>query len=165
MKKLLMGIFLTALATRMCFATYTSQINLSPTTAVVEQKVGSSLTLSQTGGSSLIATYINDFMPQVWVTGTGSSVTSFAVSKPSFGSSLAGQTNLFGGSLTLPMSWIFHAPSIYPHAGNSVQTLGTQTYSVGAQISLSDGTVIYPTAGTITVNPMFLPSSEMSGWN
>lgn len=162
MNKILLGLCL--LASGKLFASYASQVNLSPTTAIIEQNVASSLVLSQSGGSSLVATYIRGVMPQVWVTNTGSSVTSFAFSGPSLGNSLQGQTNIFGGSLTLPMSWKFHAPSIYPSYGSSVQ-VGTQTYSVGLQITLSDGNIIYPTPATVKVNPMTLPSSQVTGWH
>lgn len=162
MKKLLL--LLVAMASVEVFAAYASQVNLSPITATIEQNVASSLTLSQTGGSSLVATYIRGVMPQVWRTNTGSSVTSFAFGGPSLGKSLAGQTNIFGGSLTLPMSWKFHAPSIYPSYGSSVQ-VGTQTYKVGLQVTLSDGSILYPTPATITVNPMTLPTSQVTGWH
>lgn len=144
--------------------TYSATVSVVPLVATIEQLVGSSLVMNQTNGSSLVASYIREFKPQVWVTGTGSSVTSFAFSGPPLGSSLAGQTNVFGGTLTLPMSWRFHAPSSYPAFGSSVQ-LGTQTYSVGGQISMSDGTMVYPTPATIKVNPLTLPSSQVTGWH
>lgn len=143
--------------------TIAATVNLSPTTGKVEQRIGSSLVVTQSNGNSLFATYIREFKPQVWVTNTGSSVTSFAFSAPPYGSSLAGQTNIFGGSLTLPMSWIFHAPSMYPSAGSLA--MGTQTYSVGGQMTMSDGSIVYPTAATITVQRLTLPSSQVSGWN
>lgn len=145
--------------------TITAKIAVSPISATVEQLVGSSLSLSQVNGSSLVATYIREFKPQVWVTNTGSSVVSFAFSPPTMlGSSLPGQTNQFGGSLVLPMSWRFHQPSIYPSYGSSVQ-VGTQTFTLGGQMSMSDGTIIYPTTTTITVNHLPLPSSQVSGWH
>lgn len=137
---------------------------VAPISALVEQVVSGSLVISQVNGSSVVSTYIQDFMPQVWVTNTGSSVTSYAVSKPSFGSSLAGQNPQFGGTLTLPMSWRFHAPSMYPSYGSSVQ-VGTQTYTLGAQITMSNGTIVYPTTTTITVSPLTLPSSQVTGWH
>lgn len=141
-----------------------ASVFVAPAIATVEQLVGSSLVMQQVNGSSLVALYIREFKPQVWVTNTGSSVTSYAFSGPPLGSSLGGQTNLFGGTLTLPMSWRFHAPSIYPSQGSSVQ-IGTQTYSVGGQILMSNGQTIYPTKTTITVNPIALPSSEVTGWH
>lgn len=142
----------------------TTRIHLNPITAIVEQNVASSLVLTQTLGSSVVATYITSFKPQVWVTSTGSSVTSFAFSGPSMGTSLGGQTDQFGGSLTLPLSWVFHAPSMYPAYGNSLQ-VGTQTYSVSAQLQMSDGQILYPTAGVIKVGPRPLADSEVSGWH
>ena len=141
-----------------------ASLYVAPIVSVIQQVVSGSLVISQINGSSVVATYIQDFMPQVWVTNTGSSVTSYAVSKPSFGSSLAGQNPTFGGTLTLPMSWRFHSPSIYPSQGSSVQT-GTQTYTLGAQITMSNGTIVYPTTTTIRVNPISLPDAQVTGWH
>jgi len=161
-------LFLCLLASNAYSATtYTSQINLSPTTAIIERIVGSSLVITTAGGSSLVGTSIISVVPQVWMTNDGSSNISYAASPPSLGPGMPvfvpGST-LNGGSLTLPMSFVFHAPSIYPSYGSSVQ-VGTQTYSVSAQVQFNDGTIIYPTKATITVLPMPLPSSQVSGWH
>lgn len=141
-----------------------ASLHVAPIVSVIQQVITGSLVMAQVNGSSVVSTYIQDFMPQVWVTGTGSSVTSYAVSKPSFGSSLAGQTNVFGGQLTLPMSWRFHSPSTYPSSGSSVQ-VGSQTYTLGAQITMSNGQIIYPTTTTIKVNPLTLPDAQVTGWH
>lgn len=165
---------------------YTGQVNLSPMKpdpyapplpvgvsyanpyAIIEQRVGSSLQLFNSGGSSLNGASIISVKPEVWMTGSGSSNVSYAFSPPSLGPGMSvylpGQTNLFGGSLTLPMSWVFHAPSIYPAYGNSLQ-VGTQTYSVSATVLMSDGSYIYPTKSTLTVAPKSLPQSQVSGWH
>lgn len=164
MKKFLCGFLFSCSA--FAAVTYTSQINLSPVSAIVEQKVGASLVVTTTGGSSLTGASIVSVKPQVWVTNTGSSTTSFAFGQPFLqrNAFVYGNT-LWGGSLTIqPMSFIFHAPSIYPAYGSSIQ-VGTQTYSVSAQVQMSDGTIFYPTAGTITVGPRPLPSSQVSGWH
>lgn len=139
-----------------------ASVFVSPQITTIENLVGGSLFLYQNNGSSLIATYIEEFKPQVWVTSTGSSVTSYACSTPSLGSSLQGQTNLFGGSLTLPMSWRFHTPSYYPAYGAPAQS-GASTFSVGGQLTLSNGQVIFPQSTTIVVNPLALPPSQISG--
>jgi hypothetical protein len=105
----------------------------------------------------------------VWVTNTGSSTTSFAFGSPYLGPGAnrytPGQTNLFGSSLTMqPIDFIFHAPSIYPAYGNSLQ-VGSQTYSVRADVLLDNGTTLYSSASTIKVLPIALPDSQQSGWH
>ena len=154
--------------------TYSGRVNLSPVSAIIEQKVGSSLEIFTTGGSSLAGASLISVSPQVWVTNTGSSTTSYAASPPSVGPGMRvyisgnsgqwGSGSSIGGSLTLPMSFVFHAPSIWPAYGNSLQ-VGTQTYSVGAIVQFSDGTTFYPTAGTVKVLPLPLPDSQVSGWH
>lgn len=167
MKKIFLSFLLAAQAFG-AVNSYSSRVNLAPVTAIIERIVGSSLVITNSGGSSLRGASVVSVVPQVWVTNTGSSTVSFAASPPSLigGGSIfvAGQTNLFGGSLTLPQQILFHAPSIYPQYGSSIQ-VGTQTYSVSAVVQLSDGTILYPTAATITVLPMPLPASQVSGWH
>lgn len=165
---------------------YSGQVNLSPAKpdqfapplpvgvsyanpyAIIEQRVGSSLVLGNSGGSSLVGASVISIKPEVWVTNTGSSNVSYAFSPPSLGPGIRlvvpGQTARFGGSLTLPMSWVFHAPSIYPAYGNSLQ-VGTQTYSINVTVLMNDGSYIYPTKATLTVAPKSLPQSQVSGWH
>lgn len=136
--------------------------------SLVEALVGSSLVLGNNSGSSLTGASIIAVIPQVWMTNTGSSNVSYAFSPPSLGPGMSvfvpGQTDKFGGSLTVPMSWVFHAPSIYPAYGNSLQ-VGTQTYSVSVSVLMNDGTYISPTKATLTVVPRPLPGSQVSGWH
>lgn len=149
--------------------TYTSTLTVAPTSSIIERRVGASITINSSGGSSLVGASVLSVMPRVWITQTGSSVTSFAFGGPQLGPG----GNVFipnmvigsAGSLVLqPMSFVFHAPSMYPAYGNSLQK-GTQTYSVSAQVLLSNGTTLYPTESTITVDPITLPTSQVSGWH
>lgn len=169
-----MKLLLFLLLPNICHAaavSYSATVNLAPQTATIEQRVGSSIQISATGGSSVNGASVVAVVPRVWVTNTGSSTTSFAAETVCTQSwcpnvYVPGQTNLFGGSLTIPWGFKFHASSRYPQYGNSLQ-IGTQTYSVGADISMSDGNVIYARSGvnTVLVNPIALPDSQVSGWH
>lgn len=147
---------------------YGASVFSQPISSYIERRVGASIVIANVGGSSLVGASIISVRPEVWMTNSGSSAVSFAAERVAMGPGMnvfvPGQTNLFGGCLTIPWGLTFHAPSIYPAYGSSVQ-VGTQTYSVSASILMSDGTYIYPTKQTITILPLPLPDAQVTGWH
>ena len=146
------------------YGAYQAILNLAPTTTTVEKVVGASLVISQnngTQGSSVIGV-----TPQVWSTVSGASVYSFAMSAPPVGPGqtvfVASGSQAAGTSLVMPLSFVFHSPSIYPYYGSSVQ-VGNQTITVSAIVNMLDGTTVYPTGTVITVNPLPIPGTQQSG--
>jgi hypothetical protein len=126
-------------------------ISVSPSTVLINQPANAVITISNSGGSAVQVTNIAPF-----IFFTGSAI-------PYDPSANIGAINLgpsvnvsvpAAGSLSFPFSMVFFAPSTGP--------LGTGggTYSVNAICQSNDGSVFSPTAATITVNPIALPSTE-----
>ena len=128
-------------------------ISCAQSTVLINQKVDCTVTVSNSGGSPVNVTGIQ---PIAYLTGSpGFEENSglalglvplsagFPVSVPA------------SGSLNFNFSAVFFSPSTGPIGA------GSNTYSVSAQCSASDGSNFAPaSAATVTVNPLPLPSSE-----
>lgn len=128
----------------------TATISLLPTTVLINQPVNATITVSNSGGSAVTVTSI-----QLNSEFTGGSIQANGVAfgVPNLGPAAATSVAA-SGSTVFPVSLVFFAPSTGPIGA------GTGTFSVGAVIQSSDGSVFSPTAATVTVNPIALPASE-----
>lgn len=127
-------------------------ISLSPTTVQVNQQVNATLTVSNSGGSAVNVTSV---VPTALFTGAPTYEDGQAVG--------VGQVNIgpgsnvsvsAGGSLVIPFSLNFFAPS------TGLLSAGSGTFSVGAVINSSDGSIFSPTAATVTVNNITFAASQ-----
>lgn len=126
----------------------TATISALPTTVLINQPSNMTLTISNSGGAAVNVTGIQ---PTVIPTGATFAAAGVGVPAISVGVPVSVPAS---GSLVFPFSVVFFAPSTGPiGAGNG-------TYSVGAVCETSDGSVFSPTAATVTVNPIALPSTE-----
>lgn len=130
----------------------TATISMSPSSGYINQKMNGSLTISNSGGSSVLVTSIQ---PQTKLTGSPSIDinTGVAVSLPPLGQ---GQniTVPASGSLVFPISFVFFGPSTGPIGA------GSGTFDCGAVCQSSDGSIFSPTPATVTINPLPLPVTE-----
>lgn len=129
----------------------TATISLSPSTALINQTVNAVLTISNSGGAAVVVTSIAPYSFY-----TGSSV-------PYHPASNAGVANIgpsanisvpASGSQAFAIPFVFFAPSTGQYGA------GNGTYSVSAICQSADGSVFSPTAATVTVNPIALPTTE-----
>lgn len=123
----------------------TATIALNPgTTLVTEQQSTVVLTISNSGDS---AVHMVNVAPYALSTGGVNSVINTGVSfgKPNFGPN-ANLTVPAGGTLVMTFPVTFHAPS------SGVLSDVAETYDVGCTCYSDDGTVMIPTATTVTVN-------------
>lgn len=131
----------------------TATITVSPSSTTINEQVTGAVTISNSGGSPVNVVYCQ---PKARMTGSvtpGEVNTAIAVSNPVL---LVGQpaTVPASGTLILPVSYIFFAPSV--SLGN-VQT----TYDCFATIQTSDGSVFNATpAATVTILALPQPVQE-----
>lgn len=130
----------------------TATISLSPSTVLINQPVNAALTVSNSGGAAVTMTSI---VPLVYATGltAATSAVSCGIGEAPLG---PGQVISVpaSGSVIFPFSVVFFAPSTGPiGAGNG-------TFSIGAACQSNDGSNFAPTAATVTVNPIALPTTE-----
>lgn len=123
-------------------------ITASLSTVLINQPTNLIINIANSGGSAVNVTGI-----QPTVIPTGATNASAGVGVPAISAGIPVSVPA-SGSLNFPFSVVFFAPSTGPiGAGNG-------TYSVGAVCESSDGSVFSPTAVTITVNPITLPTTE-----
>lgn len=121
----------------------TATISLSPSTATVNQEVVATLTVSNSGGSTVNVTSIDPTASQ-----TSAVAAALACSPVGFQTSLSGSGGpkvsvpvAGSGSTIFVFSYKFFAPST-----------NSSTYSCSAVIASDDGSVFAPSAATVTVN-------------
>lgn len=134
----------------------TATVSLNPATALINQSITATYTVSNDGATAVNVTSI---APLAYVTGG-------TVGEPigvNYGSPNLGAGALISvaasGSTVFPVNLVFFAPStgILGQAGPA----SGRTYSVGAVIQSSDGSVFSPTAVTGLINPLPLPASQL----
>jgi hypothetical protein len=130
----------------------TAAIALTPTTALINQTVNAIVTVSNSsGGGNLSLTSLE--VVAVPTGGTPGNSVSFNSGDVNLGPAAANSIAP-SASVTYPVSMNFFAPSTGPIG------TGTGTFSVGAIITSADGQVFSPTAATLTVNPLPLPTAQ-----
>lgn len=129
----------------------TATISLNPSTMNIGQQTAATLTISNSGGADVIMTSIE---PTCIFTGALPQQTAAcALGRCETGPGL-NQTVPAGGTLIYTFTVNFFFPS------TGIYGTGSGTYSVGANCQSNDGSRFIPTAATITVNPIPLPTSE-----
>lgn len=129
----------------------TATISCAPDPVQINQKVTATITVSNSGASSVNITGI-----RLYANYTGDSLAphvSVAYGQPNL-SAGATVSVAASGSTVFPVDLVFFAPS------TGLLSDGNGTYDVGAQITADDGSVFHPTADTITVNNITFPSSQ-----
>lgn len=123
----------------------TATISVNPSTAIINQPVNGSVTISNSGGAPVTLLYCE---PKAKMTGSVSSElnTGMAVSQSvPLGSPM---TVPASGTLVVPLTYVFFAPS------------GSSTYDCFCTLQTSDGSVVNASpAATVTVQPIPLPAS------
>lgn len=129
----------------------TATISVSPSTVLINQLVNAVITISNSAGSPVNVTGI---APYAFFTGSSApydpSINIGAIN-------LGNGVNLSvpaSGSLTFPFSFVAFASSTNPY------NTGNGTYSISAICNASDGSIFSPTAATVTVNSITLPTTE-----
>jgi len=130
----------------------TATIEVNPSTVLINQQASATLTVSNSGGGAIdllsvtpTAVFTGTAVPAQASVGLGSVPLSsgFVTSVPA------------GGDLVLSFSCVFFSPS------TGIDGTGSGTYDIGAVILAADGSIFSPSADTVTVDPLPLPSSEL----
>jgi hypothetical protein len=129
----------------------TATITCAPDPVQIGQKVTATITVSNSGASSVNVTGIRLYAN--YTGGTLAPQTSVAYGQPNL-SAGATVSVAASGSTIFPVDLVFFAPS------TGLLSDGNGTYDVGAQITSSDGSVFHPTADTITVNNITFADSQ-----
>lgn len=129
----------------------TATISCAPDPVQINQKVTATITVSNSGSSSVNVTGI-----RLYANYTGGSLNpavavNYGQPNLSAGATVAVAAS---GSAIFPVDLVFFAPS------TGLLSAGNGTYDVGAQITSSDGSVFHPTADTITVNNITFASTQ-----
>lgn len=127
-------------------------VTLANSTAIINQQMPANVVISNTGASAVTLTGL-----QITATATGCVGCKIpaAFSQINFGPNAPGLSIPALLTTSIPFNAIFFAPS------TGITGSGTGTYSIGATVYTSDGSVFGAgTAGVATVNPVPLPASE-----
>lgn len=129
----------------------TATISCAPDPVQIGQKVTATITVSNSGSSSVTVQGI-----RLYANYTGDSLAPHVSVAYGTANLSAGATTSVAasGSTIFPVDLTFFAPS------TGLLSTGSGTYDVGAQINSSDGSVFHPTADTITVNNITFASSQ-----
>ena len=129
----------------------TAAVTLIPATALINQDVKCTLTITSTSSTAATVSFIN---PTSIFTGATAPMPSAVGSGVVNLGAGATTTIAASGTLIVPFDQVYFAPSTGP--------LGTGfgTYSVGAIIGFTDGTSISATTAAVFVNPIALASTE-----
>lgn len=126
-------------------------ITLSSATAMAEQAVAATCTVTNSGGA---AVYVLDIVPTAPINGTTPATTSVALGKPPLGPGVT--TSVAGSNGTLAVTWpvMGHAPTTNT---TNPAVPSSLVYSIGATVYTSDGAITVATPATLTVtNPIGL---------
>lgn len=133
----------------------TATIAVNPSTAYINQNIGVTLTISNSGGSNVNVLGVSPLAYFTGTTAADKNAAGVALGMPQIGQYGANVVVPASGSLVLNWNVVFFAPSTRP-----VYSGGGGTYDVGAIVYTSDGSVTSPTAATVTVNPLPLPAEQ-----
>lgn len=146
--------FLCGLGGSSAFAALSATISLVTPTVLINQPVNANVAIVNTGS----AVNILSFRPTASATGNSAYSpipAAFTVYNAGPNANTAIAAN---ATTTIPFQVVFFAPSTGT-ANTSVNPFGT--YSIGATINTSDGSVFSPgAAALVTVNPLPLPSTQ-----
>src|SRR5262245_42999224 len=125
----------------------TAAITLSSATAVAEQVVACTCTVSNSGGASVTVT---DIIPTAPINGTTARTASVALGRPPLGPGMTTSVAASGSTaFTYPV--LAHAPTTDNY---NPATPASLVYSIGATVYTSDGAITVATPTTLTVtNP------------
>lgn len=129
----------------------TAAITLTPATALINQDVRCTLTITNSTSSIATVSYVN---PTSIFTGASVPMPSAVGSGVVNLGPGATTTIAASGTLVLGFDQVYFAPSTGPLGA------GFGTYSIGAIIGFSDGTSISATTGAVFVNPIALPAAQ-----
>lgn len=135
-------------------AALSASVSLVSSTAIINQPMTANVAISNTGAS---AVNVISIVPTASATGAapGLSKIPAAFSSYNIGPNASVVVAAANSTTTIPFNVIFFAPS------TGVTGSGTGTYSVGATVYTSDGSVFAAgTAALATVNPVPLPAAE-----
>lgn len=126
-------------------------ISLSPSAVQINQKITATITVSNSGSSSVNVTGIRLYSN--YTGGSGAPQTAVAYGQPNL-SAGATVSVAASGSTIFPVDLVFFAPS------TGLLSDGSGTYDVGAQITSDDGSVFHPTAALASVDNITFPASQ-----
>lgn len=117
----------------------TAVVTLSPSTAVINQPVSAVVTVTNGDGTDVNVTGVT---PTAFATGLAVATGPISCGAGDVPLPIGSTVNVAntGGTLAIPYSMVFFAPST-----------ASTTYSCGAYVSLSDGTLISATIATVTI--------------
>lgn len=128
----------------------TASISLPQSTIGYNQLATALVTVSNSGGSDVTVT---ELKPQILATGAPTYQTNIN-SKASSLPKPPGQvfTSPAGSSVVVPFSFLCYSPQV-AEQGNLDQSVPA-TYAVGCIVQTSDGSLVSPTAATVTITPI-----------
>lgn len=134
------------------FATIGAVVSVSPSTALINQLVTASISITNTGS----AMNLTSLAITANYNGVAGSRVSAAFSTFNLGPNAPNLALAANSTTVVPMQAIFFAPS------TGVTGSGTGKYYIGATFTTSDGSITSAaTAGRVTVNPLPLPQSQL----